>query len=186
MRVPFLWALVMCLVACSHAKDSKRDDSAEKGARSGKAAAGRKTPDRDEGSDRKKVDPRAPKVNGPAEPMTTSKSTKKMFKPEGLKKLQQALDGKLGDIEKKKEQVEKKKDEVEEEKAKLKVPLADLDGVDQTGELDARTQEALRAFQRAEKLPETGLPDYESLRRLGLKPDEVYHHEPPAERGAVH
>ncbi|MBL8951978.1 MAG: peptidoglycan-binding protein [Myxococcaceae bacterium] len=118
--------------------------------------------------------------------MTTSKTTREMFKPAGMMRLQQALQARLVDIGDKNERVaHEKKDSVEREKEEMKVPLAQVGAVDQSGELDARTQEALRAFQRAEKLPETGLPDYETLRRLGIRPDELYHYEPPAKREGV-
>ncbi|MBK7863599.1 MAG: peptidoglycan-binding protein [Archangiaceae bacterium] len=189
--------MALSLAACSHARDAKRDDAKEdgggkakgkpapkEGAKESPKAAGRRTttPDRNA----KKSDPRAPKLEGPAEPMTTSKTTRKMFKTEGLKKLQETLAKQLVAIGKKNDQVaNEKKDAVEKEKEEQKVPLADLDGVDMTGDLDARTQEGLRAFQRSEQLPETGLPDYETLRRLHISPDELYHHEPPAKREGI-
>jgi len=88
------------------------------------------------------------------EAMTTSSTTKAMFKTEGLKKLQAAL---------------------------AKRSFA----VTSTGQLDIQTQEGLRKFQQGQSLPDTGLPDYESIRRLGLKPQEVYEPEPPAERKGV-
>ncbi len=88
------------------------------------------------------------------ETITTSKTTKKMFKTEGIKKLQRAL-------------------------------AAHAPEVKETGLLDAPTQEALRAFQQSQKLPETGLPDFESLRRNGVRPEEFYEHEPPAAKTGV-
>jgi hypothetical protein len=54
--------------------------------------------------------------------------------------------------------------------------------VPETGLLDAATQTALLAFQTEKHLPRTGLPDFETLRLLGVKPDALYRHEPPAER----
>jgi hypothetical protein len=42
------------------------------------------------------------------------------------------------------------------------------------GELDEATSAALRRFQREEGLAETGFPDRETLRRLGLDPEEAY------------
>jgi len=79
----------------------------------------------------------------------TSKTTKEMFKTEGLKQLQSKLD------------------------------------VKETGRLDSLTQHALRNYQKKEGLAQTGLPDYEVIRRLGIKPDDLYHHKPPAERVGV-
>jgi hypothetical protein len=187
MRAGLYAALVMGLVACSHANDAKRDDTkAPEKKAAPKVQARRDTPRDAPNRNAKKSDPRAPKLDGPAEPMTTSKTTKEMFKPAGLMRLQQVLQQRLVDTGEKNDEVaHEKKDPVEKKKEELKVPLAKVEGVDQSGELDARTQEALRAFQRAEKLPETGLPDYETLRRLGIKPDELYHHEPPAKREGV-
>lgn len=104
--------------------------------------------------------PTVPAQSAPAKPaavrdeMSTSKTTKAMFKPEGLKAMQQALEGKGPAI---------------------KV----------TGLLDTQTQEALRAFQKAQTLPDTGLPDFETIRRLGLEPDDVFHASTPAERLGV-
>jgi hypothetical protein len=43
-----------------------------------------------------------------------------------------------------------------------------------SGELDEPTAAALRKFQRHEGLAETGAPDRETLRRLGIDPQEVY------------
>lgn len=43
-----------------------------------------------------------------------------------------------------------------------------------TDELDAATRTALRKYQRSEDLPETGFPDRETVRRLGLDPDRIF------------
>ena len=43
-----------------------------------------------------------------------------------------------------------------------------------TGQLDATTREAIRRFQKAEGLPVTGLPSYETVRHLGLDLDAVF------------
>lgn len=43
-----------------------------------------------------------------------------------------------------------------------------------SGKLDEETQAALRKFQTREHQPPTGLPDYETLRRLGLDPKSIY------------
>ena len=43
-----------------------------------------------------------------------------------------------------------------------------------SGELDEPTSAALRRFQRSEDLAQTGAPDRETLRRLGIDPQEVY------------
>jgi peptidoglycan hydrolase-like protein with peptidoglycan-binding domain len=45
---------------------------------------------------------------------------------------------------------------------------------DVTGSLDARTSAALRRFQRDSDLAETGAPDRETLRRLGIDANDVY------------
>src|SRR4029079_17837352 len=39
---------------------------------------------------------------------------------------------------------------------------------------DAATREGLRRFQRAKDLPATGVADQETVRRLGLDPDEIF------------
>src|SRR5690242_9427625 len=39
-----------------------------------------------------------------------------------------------------------------------------------SGELDEETQAALRRFQAKEHIAKTGMPDYDTLRRLGLDP----------------
>jgi hypothetical protein len=54
--------------------------------------------------------------------------------------------------------------------------LADrkLLGQHEDGNLDQPTREALRRLQKAEDLPETGLPDHETVRKLGLDPDRVF------------
>ncbi len=43
-----------------------------------------------------------------------------------------------------------------------------------TGSLDRETSVALRRFQHDQGLAETGAPDRETLRRLGVDPQEVY------------
>jgi putative peptidoglycan binding protein len=39
---------------------------------------------------------------------------------------------------------------------------------------DASMREGLRDFQRAKDLPATGMPDHETVKRLGLDPDEIF------------
>lgn len=43
-----------------------------------------------------------------------------------------------------------------------------------SGQLDDETQAALRKFQRREHVAETGMPDFDTLRRLGLDPKAIY------------
>jgi peptidoglycan hydrolase-like protein with peptidoglycan-binding domain len=43
-----------------------------------------------------------------------------------------------------------------------------------TGKMDDRTRKNLEAFQKEKKVAATGLPDIETLRKLGLEPDEVF------------
>lgn len=105
-----------------------------------------------------------------------SGTTGEIFKPEGIKALQEKLNV------------------VNEKSAeKLDAGLPDAGGsapkneapenVDVTGKLDTKTQQALGAFQKVNGLPETGLPDYETLDRLGFKPSDLFHRRPPATRG---
>ena len=138
MNRPLMLAAV-ALMSCAHAKQTKEQETAKTEA--------------DTPKEEKKAEEKA-KAPPRTETLATSKTTKQMFKPEGLKKLQTALASK-----------DAKEDE--------------------NGQLDSQTQEALRAYQKKQGLPATGLPDYETLRRLGLKPDEVFHREPPGERVGV-
>jgi len=49
-------------------------------------------------------------------------------------------------------------------------------GADQvTGQLDPDTRAALRTFQKHEGLPTTGLPSYETVDKLGLDLDAIFH-----------
>ena len=41
---------------------------------------------------------------------------------------------------------------------------------------DAAMREGLRKFQRAKDLPATGVPDHETVKRLGLDPDQIFRH----------
>jgi hypothetical protein len=43
-----------------------------------------------------------------------------------------------------------------------------------SGQLDGPTKKALRRFQHDADLPETGVPDRETMRRLGLPPDDLF------------
>jgi peptidoglycan hydrolase-like protein with peptidoglycan-binding domain len=47
-------------------------------------------------------------------------------------------------------------------------------GKHQRGELDAPTSAAIQRFQKEEGLAKTGFPDRETLRRLGIDPEEAY------------
>jgi hypothetical protein len=59
---------------------------------------------------------------------------------------------------------------------RIQEALADrgLLGAHRRGELDAPTSAALRRFQEGEGLAETGFPDRETLRRLGIDPEQAY------------
>ena len=46
--------------------------------------------------------------------------------------------------------------------------------VGESGQLDRETQAALERFQRKQAQPATGIPDYDTLRRLGLDPKKIY------------
>jgi hypothetical protein len=43
-----------------------------------------------------------------------------------------------------------------------------------SGLLDEETQAALRRFQDKEKMAKTGMPDFDTLRKLGLDPKTIY------------
>jgi hypothetical protein len=45
---------------------------------------------------------------------------------------------------------------------------------EQTGELDEATVEALKRFQGEHGLPKTGAPDLETVRQLGLRPEDIW------------
>jgi hypothetical protein len=47
-------------------------------------------------------------------------------------------------------------------------------GKHRRGELDEPTSAALRRFQESEGLAQTGFPDRETLRRLGIDPEDAY------------
>ena len=49
-----------------------------------------------------------------------------------------------------------------------------LDGQQTNGQLDPKTREALRKFQKHEGLPPTGLPSYETVRHLHLDLDSIF------------
>jgi peptidoglycan hydrolase-like protein with peptidoglycan-binding domain len=65
-----------------------------------------------------------------------------------------------------------KPEAVEELQGKL-VSHGQLAKADQSGKLDGPTHQALRAFQRANNLPATGMPDDLTIQKLGLKPDQL-------------
>ncbi|HEX4461185.1 MAG TPA: peptidoglycan-binding domain-containing protein [Polyangia bacterium] len=43
-----------------------------------------------------------------------------------------------------------------------------------SGQLDDETQASLRKFQRREQMAATGMPDFDTLRKLGLDPKTIY------------
>ena len=43
-----------------------------------------------------------------------------------------------------------------------------------SGLLDEETQAAIRRFQAKEQMAKTGMPDFDTLRRLGLDPKQIY------------
>ncbi len=57
-----------------------------------------------------------------------------------------------------------------------------------TGDFNVQTRDALRAFQKREGLPATGLPSYETVEQLGLELDTIFrsakHAEAPPRRDA--
>ncbi len=145
----FAACLGLATASCLHTRETKSQEEAKAG---GKTEA-KKDPEAKK--DAKAADgPARPKAPVRSETIETSRTTKQMFKPEGLKKLQVAL-------------------------------AAKSTGVDENGQLDAKTQESLRAYQKDKGLPATGLPDYETLRKLGLKPDDVFQKDTPGERNGV-
>ena len=52
-------------------------------------------------------------------------------------------------------------------------------GARRAGELDRATSAAVRRFQKDEDLPDTGMPDRETLRRLGIDPETAYRTDRP-------
>lgn len=64
----------------------------------------------------------------------------------------------------------------EEAVARIQRALADrkLLGEHEEGRLDGATSAALRKFQKEEELADTGFPDRETLRRLGIDPEKTY------------
>ncbi len=44
------------------------------------------------------------------------------------------------------------------------------------GDESQSTQAALRAFQKAHDLPETGMPDHQTVKALGLDPNRIFKH----------
>jgi peptidoglycan hydrolase-like protein with peptidoglycan-binding domain len=58
---------------------------------------------------------------------------------------------------------------------KVQVALAQHgQSVNETGHLDEKTESALRKFQNARGVPATGMPDFETVRLLGLDPQQIY------------
>jgi peptidoglycan hydrolase-like protein with peptidoglycan-binding domain len=49
-----------------------------------------------------------------------------------------------------------------------------LDHQDVSGKLDGKTRQALRRFQQSSDLPATGVPDQETVRKLGLDPEQTF------------
>lgn len=117
-----------------------------------------------------------PKTAPSLETFGVSTTTKDMFKREGMARLQQKLNNKLSSV---KEELAEGAADAGGNTLKNKPPEEKLVI---TAVLDEKTQRALGAFQKSENLPETGMPDYETLDRLGMKPSDLFHHRPPANR----
>jgi len=126
MRKMMICVCFAALGACAHAKDTEGGGAREEG----------------------------PKPTAPSA-ATESHTTKQMFKPEGLKAMQEAL------------------------RDKVNLP------VQTTGALDLQTEKALREYQKQQGIASTGMPDYQTIRSLGLKPDQVFRSEPPAKSAGV-
>lgn len=63
-----------------------------------------------------------------------------------------------------------------EKKIQLRLKAQGLLTAEQcTGQLDASTRAALRKFQKEEGIPPTGLPSYETIRRLRLDLGSIFH-----------
>ena len=188
MRNLLLAGVILGVVGCAHAtKTHSGEQTPEEKKADEKKDDGKKDDDKKDG-------PGAKKAPARVETMTTSQTTKEMFKEDGIKKIQQALDVKLKKIKPPKDDKDNKdnKDKDGKQLQSDKGPeTSDKKKGEQIKEvkvndrLDDKTQLALQQFQKSEGLPETGLPDYETLRRLGLKPEDIYHHDTPSERVGV-
>lgn len=106
------------------------------------------------------------------ETFTTSKTTRAMFKREGLAKLQRKLADRLPSLH--------RAEDAGLPDSGIQTSIEVPEELEVTGTLDEPTQRVLGAWQRSEGLAETGLPDYQTLARLGLKPADVFHHRPAA------
>jgi peptidoglycan hydrolase-like protein with peptidoglycan-binding domain len=181
-------ALALCLAACAHQKDElNKKEKASVKAEATKSGVQRekeftKAERELQADEKKRAGARDDKKVSLPEPMETSSTTEQMFKPEGVRKLQESLQNKMKayadaqptDKEGKEKAAEKRERDPE------KAPPEPVQ-VDENGKLDARTQAALRAFQKEQKLPETGLPDYATLKKLGIKPEELFEKMPTAQ-----
>jgi hypothetical protein len=130
------------------------------------------------------------------ETMETSATTKQMFKPGGIAMLQAALDEAVRDLDEPEAPKKKGRPALtleprdrtgadEDEDAREDEQGKKTTVVKETGRFDQPTQLALLRYQKSEGLPATGLPDYETLRRLGLDPKDILFHDVPAERHGV-
>lgn len=117
-----------------------------------------------------------PKTEQGLETFGTSETTKEIFKKEGLEALQKKLNGELGELG---AAIDGGVDAGTD--APKNEPPKELEI---NGTLDVKTQKALGAYQRVHGMPETGLPDYKTLERLGLKPSDVFVHRPPGNRSS--
>lgn len=169
--------VLLSVTACKHATETRGESGNAAPGDDEKAAAANKKEGR--GDDK----PARKGKSVSADPLATSKTTRQMFKPDGLKKLQTALGKNLKDAAAK--ALDSPDAGMLPDGGTDQVLQAGVQGVNASGALDPKTQDALRAYQHSQGLPETGLPDYETLRRLGLKPDEVFHSQPPGERVGV-
>ena len=105
----------------------------------------------------------------------TSSTTEQIFKKEGLEALQKKLNAEVKGLG---ETLDGGLEDAGGSRPKNTAP----EEVDITGELDVKTQRALGAWQKVHGLPETGLPDYLTLEKLGLEPSDVFVRRPPGNR----
>jgi hypothetical protein len=189
MRTPLHAALFFVLATgCVHATMTRTEE--ERGEKSGEKKQG--------GVGKKRTPARA-------ETMETSATTRQMFKPGGIARLQAALDDAVRELDdpqasegqkhqghpalelepRDRSRASKTQDEEEEQRVEADAQAKKVTVVKETGRFDSPTQLALLRYQKSAGLPATGLPDYETLRRLGLDPREILFHDVPAERHGV-
>jgi peptidoglycan hydrolase-like protein with peptidoglycan-binding domain len=156
--IPLFAAVAMLGAACGHTHSVEPASKAEKTDKDAKAEKTDKAQksEKSEKSDRPAREKSATTTALKGDEVPIARTPAGLLQPDATKKLQEKL-----------------------------AASGELDEGDVSGKLDEPTRRALRKFQDSKNLPATGVPDDETIRKLGLDPKQIFRSKADADADAA-